>query len=55
MSVSRIFDDVIQYISEGVARIFSPADDEYPNVGVQPFDGDPYSEWTDSSSRRNFR
>jgi hypothetical protein len=32
----------VQYITEGFARIFSPSDDEYPEVGVQPFDSEPY-------------
>lgn len=30
----------IRYILEGVARIFRPTDDEYPNIGVQPFEGE---------------
>jgi hypothetical protein len=40
MSISRIIDDVIQYISGAVSRIFSPSDDNYPEIGVQPFEGD---------------
>jgi len=46
----KIFDFVVgavQYVSEGVSRIFSPGDDQYPKTGVQPFDGDPFSEWVD--------
>jgi hypothetical protein len=46
----KIFDfamNAIQYISEGVSRIFSPRDDHYPETGVQPFDGEPFSEWVD--------
>jgi hypothetical protein len=46
----KIFDlmvDAIQYVSEGVSRIFSPGDDHYPETGVQPFEGDPFSEWVD--------
>ena len=34
--------DISQFISEAVARIFGPNDDYYPLVGVQPFEGDPY-------------
>lgn len=34
----------LQAIWEGVARIFSPTDDDYPKTGVQPFDGDVYVE-----------
>ncbi len=41
MSIPKILDDVIQYFSEAISRIFGPSDDEYPNTGVQPFDGEP--------------
>ena len=27
------------YVSEAAVRIFSPSDDNYPNSGVQPFEG----------------
>jgi len=40
MSIPKVVDDVIQYFSGAVARIFSVSDDHYPNTGVQPFDGD---------------
>ena len=30
---------VIQYITEGFIEIFSPDNDNYPAVGVQPFGG----------------
>jgi hypothetical protein len=32
---------IINYISGGFTRIFGPRDDNYPNTGVQPFEGDP--------------
>jgi hypothetical protein len=41
MGMARFFDNVIQYISGAVSRIFAPSDDAYPNTGVQPFDGEP--------------
>ena len=44
MNISKIFSAISQYISDAVARIFGPNDDEYPEVGVQPFEGDPYKE-----------
>ena len=47
MKIFNIMVDAIQYISEGAARIFSPRDDQYPKTGVQPFDGDPFSEWVE--------
>ncbi len=40
MAVSRMFQRVVQYISEAVVRIFGPKDDAYPNSGVQPFSGE---------------
>jgi hypothetical protein len=40
MSIPKVIDDIIQYVSGAVSRIFSPSDDHYPNTGVQPFDGD---------------
>lgn len=36
--------DFLKFVSEGVTRIFSPTEDEYPKTGVQPFEGDPPSE-----------
>jgi hypothetical protein len=47
-----IFDrirETLRYVSEAVMSIFRPAD-EYPKIGVQPFDGDPYSEWLETHS-----
>ena len=32
--------NMITYISGAVSRIFGPRDDNYPNTGVQPFDGE---------------
>lgn len=34
---------IIRYIWEAVNRIFSPteSDNDYPNTGVQPFEGEP--------------
>jgi len=40
MSIPKVIDDVIQFVSGAVSRIFSVSDDKYPNTGVQPFDGD---------------
>ncbi|PSF39580.1 isochorismate synthase [Aphanothece hegewaldii CCALA 016] len=34
---------MVQYLTEGFARIFSPTDDHYPETGVQPFDSEPYA------------
>ncbi|MEA5582209.1 hypothetical protein VB620_12765 [Nodularia harveyana UHCC-0300] len=40
-SIINIPQQITNYISEAVNRIFSPRDDEYPATGVQPFEGDP--------------
>jgi hypothetical protein len=42
MKLNKIFDQVLQYFSEAVARIFGPSDDAYPVVGTQPYSGDPF-------------
>jgi hypothetical protein len=42
MIVERSIKDFIQYITEAFVRIFSPNDDEYPAIGVQPFEGEVY-------------
>jgi len=31
----------LRFFSEAAIRLFSPTDDSYPDVGVQPFDGLP--------------
>lgn len=40
MKVPKLVNDVVQYVSEAVSRIFGPNDDNYPNTGVHPFEGD---------------
>lgn len=51
MKVSNVFSDVVTYISEAVGRIFSLVDDEYPNTGVQPFEGEPADKKSKSANR----
>lgn len=48
MKVSQMLDSLVQYFSDAIARIFGPSDDAYPEVGVQPFDGEPYSQWVEN-------
>ncbi|MEM6426464.1 MAG: isochorismate synthase [Cyanobacteria bacterium P01_H01_bin.119] len=45
MKIAQTFNNAAQYLLEAFGRIFSPADDQYPDTGVQPFDGEPLSEW----------
>lgn len=42
MIIGKTVKDIIQYITEGFARIFGPTDDEYPATGIQPFEGEEY-------------
>lgn len=37
----NFFQQLIQFVSEAVLRIFSPKNDQYPETGVQPFEGEP--------------
>jgi len=41
MKFPKVVNDVIQYFSGAVSRIFGLNDDAYPNTGVQPFEGEP--------------
>ncbi|GAB1540731.1 hypothetical protein NUACC21_34000 [Scytonema sp. NUACC21] len=43
MAISKILADFTQFISEAVMLIFTPNDDKYPYIGVQPFTGEPYN------------
>jgi hypothetical protein len=47
MEISKKIATATQSIVEAAMRIFSPTDDAYPNIGVQPFTGTPYkqSKW----------
>jgi hypothetical protein len=40
-SIGELIQKVIQFIYSGAARTFSPNDDNYPESGVQPYEGDP--------------
>lgn len=40
-TLKQVPQKIVSYISGAVARIFSPRDDNYPNTGVQPFEGEP--------------
>lgn len=42
MDIYKLFNSITQYISEAAVRIFSPSDDAYPMIGVQPFSGEPF-------------
>jgi hypothetical protein len=44
MEISKKIATSTQSIVEAAMRIFSPTDDAYPNIGVQPFTGTPYKQ-----------
>jgi len=33
--------NTVQYLFDGVSRLFKATDDDFPKTGVQPFSGDP--------------
>ena len=39
-SIVEIPQKFIKFTTNGVSRIFSPSDDDYPKSGVQPYEGD---------------
>ncbi len=39
-SIVEIPQKLIKATTNGVSRIFSPSDDDYPKSGVQPYEGD---------------
>lgn len=49
MSIFKVISAALYYLSEGATALFTPNHDQYPNIGVQPFSGDPYSEWISAS------
>lgn len=41
MKIFTWMQDTVQYLWDGVSRLFQPTDDDYPQTGVQPFSGEP--------------
>lgn len=44
MKIFTWMQDTVQYLLNGVSRLFEPTDDNYPKTGVQPFSGEPGDE-----------
>jgi hypothetical protein len=42
--ITKLFRNMIDFVSAAVSRIFGLTDDEYPSTGVQPYSGDPSHE-----------
>lgn len=41
MKIFTWMQDTVQYVWDGVSRLFKPTDDDDPKSGVQPYSGDP--------------
>jgi len=44
MKLLKWLQQPVQYLVKGVAKIFTPTDDDYPAIGIQPFEDEPYEE-----------
>ena len=53
MNVFEMIRDAAHYLSEGVSRFFKLSEDRYPETGVQPFDGEPFSQWVELQNIKN--
>ncbi|WP_197278698.1 hypothetical protein [Pseudanabaena sp. 'Roaring Creek'] len=42
--LKQTFMNTVEYLSDAIARIFSPSQDNFPATGAQPYKGDPASE-----------
>ena len=40
-AIAEVPQKVFRYVYDAFVRIFSPRDDDYPETGVQPFEGEP--------------
>ena len=39
MLAANTIRNIVQYVTEGFMEIFRPNDEQYPTIGVQPFNG----------------
>jgi hypothetical protein len=42
--LARKLRDMVEYLSDAIAKIFTPSKDDFPATGAQPYKGDPASE-----------
>ncbi len=47
VKINKMLRDFVGYFTEAFARVFGPSTDEYPEVGLQPFDGEPRAKTSD--------
>ncbi|MBD3880755.1 isochorismate synthase [Phormidium tenue FACHB-886] len=52
MNVLQAIGNFVIHVSEAATRLFSSTDDDYPVTGVQPFTGEPYSQWVEGIDTR---
>ncbi len=43
MKVIKTLREMVNYLAEGFLGLFSPTHDEYPEIGIQPFEGEIYN------------
>ena len=42
--LKQTFINMVEYLSDAIAKIFTPSKDDFPATGLQPYKGDPASE-----------
>ena len=42
--LTQKFRSMVEYLSDAIAKIFTPNKDDFPATGAQPYKGDPASE-----------
>jgi len=52
MNIINVMLEGVQFLSEGVTRVFKPNDNQYPEIGVQPFEGEPFSKWVELDNHK---
>jgi len=41
--LAQKFRSMVEYLSDAIAKIFTPSKDDFPATGAQPYSGDPDS------------
>jgi hypothetical protein len=42
--LAQKFTSMVEYLSDAIAKIFTPSKDDFPATGAQPYKGDPASD-----------
>ncbi|AFY39559.1 hypothetical protein Lepto7376_3342 [[Leptolyngbya] sp. PCC 7376] len=43
--MSKLLENIISYISQAIGGIFAPNEEPVPEIGTQPFEGEPYANY----------